>query len=166
MNFKEIINSNKHNIRHIIRKITNEDNEDLEQEVFVKIWKNSEKYKEQGCFKSWVTTIAKNISKDYMKSAKKKHEQLTSGEDDKTLENITDKKSTPELKVLHNDRQERILNAINELKPKFKEVIMFCEIYGYTYEDCAKRLNCPIGTVKSRLYNAKKLLAVKLKDLL
>lgn len=43
---------------------------------------------------------------------------------------------------------------------------MLCEIYGYTYEEAASRLKCPIGTVKSRIYNAKKELAEVLKDLL
>ena len=79
---------------------------------------------------------------------------------------MKDKKETPELKVIKNERQTQIINAINSLKPKFKEVIMLCEIQGYSYEDCARKLKCPLGTVKSRIYNAKKELAEKLKDLI
>ena len=45
MDFNKVIETNKQNIRNIIRLITKEDNEDLEQEVYVKIWKNSDKYK-------------------------------------------------------------------------------------------------------------------------
>ena len=56
--------------------------------------------------------------------------------------------------------------AIEELKPKLKEVIMLSEIEGYSYEECSLKLKCPIGTIKSRIYNAKKELAEKLKDLL
>ena len=48
MNFKEIIDNNKQNVRNIIRMITKETNEDLEQEVFVKVWKNQDKYEERG----------------------------------------------------------------------------------------------------------------------
>lgn len=165
MDFKEIIKSNKENVKNIIRMITKEENEDLEQEVYLKVWKNSEKYKEKGSFKGWITTIAKNVSKDYLKSAVNRHESLLA-EEDKTFENIRDKKSGPELKLVRNDRQQRILKAINKLKPKFREVIVYCEIYGYTYEDCAKRLKCPVGTIKSRIYNAKKILAEMLSDLL
>lgn len=58
------------------------------------------------------------------------------------------------------------MEAINQLKPKFKEVIIYTEIYGYTYEKCSKKLKCPVGTVKSRIYNAKKELAEQLHDLL
>lgn len=165
MNFNNIIKKNRENIRSIIRLITKEENEDLEQEVYVKVWKNSEKYKEQGAFTGWINTIAKNVSKDYLKSAVKKNEALAT-EDDTVLANIKDKKSTPELKLIRNDRQQRIINAINRLKPKFKEVIMYCEVKGYTYEECAQKIKCPVGTVKSRIYNAKKQLAQDLKDLL
>lgn len=163
MNFKEIVENNKNNVRNIIRLITKETNEDLEQEVFVKVWKNSDKYNEQGSFKSWINTIAKNVSKDYLKSAQYKNRNI---EDDEILTTIKDKKQTPELTLISNDRQKRITGAINSLKPKFKEVVMYCEIYGYSYEETAVKLNCPLGTVKSRLYNAKKELAEKLQDLL
>ena len=166
MDFKEIIKTNKENVKNIIRMITKEDNEDLEQEVYLKVWKNSEKYKEKGSFKGWIKKKEKNVSKDYLKSAVNRHESLLVSEEDKTFENIKDKKSTPELKLLKNERQEKILKAINKLKPKFKEVIVYCEIYGYTYEDCAKRIKCPVGTVKSRIYNAKKILAETLSDLM
>lgn len=163
MDFKEIFKNNKNNVRNIIRLITKETNEDLEQEVFVKVWKNKDKYREQGSFKSWINTIAKNISRDYLKSAQYKNRNT---EDDEILVNVKDKKQTPELTLISNDRQKRIITAVNSLKPKFKEIVMYCEIYGYTYEETAKKLNCPLGTVKSRLYTAKKELAEKLQDLL
>lgn len=165
MNFKEIIKNNQNNVRSIIRLITKETNEDLEQEVFVKVWKNSDKYKEQGSFKSWINTIAKNVSKDYLKSVQKRNQDAITN-DDEVLNTIKDKKSTPELKVISNERQRQVTEAIDTLKPKFREVVMLCEIYGYTYEEAAFKLKCPIGTIKSRLYNAKKELANLLKDLL
>ena len=69
--FKQVVKENQSNVKSIIRLITKETNEDLEQEVYVKVWKNADKYKEQGSFKSWVNTIAKNVSKDYLKSVQK-----------------------------------------------------------------------------------------------
>lgn len=165
MNFKEIIKINRENVKNIIKMITKSENEDLEQEVYLKVWKNSDKYTEKGSFKGWVNTIAKNVSKDYLKLAYNRKEQLTT-EVDKTFENIKDKKSSPELKLIQGDRQKRILKAVEELKPKFRDVVIYVEIYGYTYEECAKKLKCPVGTIKSRLYNAKKKLANKLSDLL
>ena len=165
MNFNEIINANKQNIKNIIKLITKQENEDIEQEVYIKLWKNAEKYEERGSLKSWVNTIAKNTSKDYLKSAVVKNEQ-NSTSDDIVLCNITDKKRSPEDCVIVNERQKRIIKAVDNLKPKFREVIMLCEIYGFTYEEATKKLNCPIGTIKSRIYNAKKELAEILQDLL
>lgn len=165
MDFNKLVRENKKNIQNIIRLVTKEDNEDLEQEVYIRVLKNADKYKEQGTFKSWVSTIAKNISKDYLKSATYKARENSTSEDEDWVQ-IADKKVTPELRLIRNERQQIIIDAVNSLKPKFKEVVLMCEIYGYSYEDCAKKLNCPLGTVKSRLYNAKKELSILLADLI
>ena len=165
MNFEDLIKNNKTNIKNIIRMITKQDNEDIEQEVYIKLWKNSDKYEERGSLKSWVNTIAKNASKDYLKSSVVRNEQNCTA-DENVLDNIRDKKSTPEDGVITSERQKTIINAVDKLKPKFKEVILYCEIYGYSYEDAAKRFKCPIGTIKSRIYNAKKELAEMLQDLI
>ena len=165
MNFDEIIKANKQNIKNIVKLITKQENEDIEQEVYIKLWKNSEKYEERGSLKSWVNTVAKNASKDYLKSAAVRYEQ-SSTSDEYTLTSIKDKKRNPEDNLITTERQKRIINAIESLKPKLKETIMLCEIYGYTYEEASKKLDCPIGTIKSRIYNAKKELAEVLEDLL
>ncbi len=165
MNFEKLVRENKKNIQNIIRLVTKEDNEDLEQEVYIRVLKNAEKYEEKGSFKSWVTTIAKNISKDYLKSAAYKARENSVTEEDEFVQ-IADKKITPELRVIKNERQQTIIDAVNSLKPKFREVVLMCEIYGYSYEECAKKLNCPLGTIKSRLFNAKKELSILLADLI
>ncbi len=165
MNFEELIRTNKQNIKNIIRMITKQDNEDIEQEVYIKLWKNSDKYEERGSLKSWVNTVAKNASKDYLKSAVVKNEQNCTA-DEEVLVNLRDKKKSPEDSLLTTERQRKIIDAVEQLKPKFKDVIMMCEIYGYSYEEASKKLNCPIGTIKSRIFNAKKELAVVLSDLM
>ena len=165
MNFDELIKTNKQNIKNIIRMITKQDNEDIEQEVYIKLWKNSDKYEERGSLKSWVNTVAKNASKDYLKSAVFKNEQNCTA-DEEVLVNIRDRKKSPEDSVITTERQKKIIDAVEHLKPKFKEVVMLCEIYGYTYEEASTKLNCPIGTIKSRIFNAKKELAQNLTDLM
>lgn len=165
MDFNKIVKENKQNIKNIIRLITKEDNEDLEQEVYVKVWKNSNKYQEKGSIKSWISTITRNTSIDYLKSAYHRAAQ-NSTSDDIVMTNLKDQKSSPEKNIVRIERQQRIVKAIENLKPKFKEVIMMCEIDGYSYEECAKKLKCPLGTVKSRIFNAKKELAKELSDLL
>ena len=165
MDFEKLIIENKKHIKNIIRLVTKEDNEDLEQEVYTKIWENSDKYKENGTSKSWVAMITKNASLDYLKSSYRRMFQNSTA-DDYTLDSIKDSKTTPENNIVNLERQKRITKAINNLKPKFKQVIILCEINGLTYEQCAQKLKCPIGTIKSRIYNAKKELSIELSDLL
>ena len=165
MNFSELIKTNKENVKSIIRLITKQENEDLEQEVYIRVWKNADKYEERGSFKSWINTVAKNLSKDYLKSAGFRNSSNTTS-DEYAFECIKDKKESPENAVISMERQKRIISEIDSLRPKLREVIMLCEIQGFTYEEVAQKLKCPVGTVKSRIFNAKKILAERLEDLL
>lgn len=165
MDIEKLVKENKNNIKNIIKLVTKEENEDLEQEVYLRVLKNADKYQERGSLKSWISTIAKNISKDYLKSSAYKVSETAVTEED-TYTQIPDRKTTPELRLIKNERQEMIIKAVNSLKPKFKEVVLLCEIYGYSYEECATKLHCPLGTIKSRLYNAKKELAELLQELM
>ena len=106
MDFNKVIEANKQNIKNIIRLITKEDNEDLEQEVYVKIWKNSDKYQEKGSIKSWISTIARNTSLDYLKSSYHKVFQ-TSTSEDLVITNIRDKKISPEDTFAKKERQRK-----------------------------------------------------------
>lgn len=165
MDLKDIINNHGSVVRSIIKRITNEQNEDLEQEVYTRVWKNSDKYQEKGTFNAWIRTISANLSKDYLKSSQKKLSD-NSTSDETALSLVKDGKESPEDLLLKKERQKLISEAINKLKPKFKEVIMLYEIENKTYEEISEEIKCPIGTVKSRLYNAKKELAEMLKDLI
>lgn len=165
MDLKDIIKNHGAVVRSIIKRITNEQNEDLEQEVYTRVWKNSDKYQEKGTFNAWIRTISANLSKDYLKSSQKKLSDNSTG-DETTLSLVKDGKESPEDLLLKKERQKLISEAINKLKPKFKEVVMLYEIENKTYEEISEELKCPIGTVKSRLYNAKKELAEMLKDLI
>ena len=165
MDFQEIIEKNKTNVKNIIKMITKEENEDLEQEVYIKAWKNSDKYKEKGTFSAWIRTVSANLAKDYLKSSQKKMSENTTS-DETVLTLVKSSKSTPEEELLRIGRQKIITEAINSLKPKFREIIILYEIENKSYEEISQNLKCPIGTVKSRLYNAKKELAEKLQDLI
>ena len=165
MDLKTIINNHGTTVRSIIKRITNEHNEDLEQEVYTRVWKNSDKYEEKGTLNAWIRTISANLSKDYLKSSSKKLDDSTTA-DETALSLVRDSKDTPESLLLKRERQKIISRAINNLKPKFKEVVMPYEIENQSYEEISLKLKCPIGTVKSRLYNAKKELATALQELM
>ena len=98
---------------NIIKLITRSENEDLEQEVYIKLWKNADKYEERGSLKSWIGTIAKNTSKDYLKSAVVRYEN-DSTSDEYVVTSIKDKKATPEDNVVALERRKKIIKAIDD----------------------------------------------------
>lgn len=157
---EKIITQNRGFIRSIIKKITGSYNEDLEQEVYIKTWKNLDNYQEQGNFKSWLAKIAKNVCLDYFKSSTY-HQQSKEVCGEEILQNkavIVNQDKVLDAKA----RQKIILKAIDELPIKMRKVVYWFEFEDMSIADIAKRLGDPEGTVKSRLYNARKILAEKL----
>lgn len=161
---KNIISKNSYKIKQIIKNFTGEYNEDLEQEVYIKTYKNLEKYKEQNKFSQWICTITANICRDYLRSAKFKQQNQTTNDED-ILNNVSIKK-TPEREFSQKERQKIILKEINSLPKKMKQVVILYEFEDYSYEKIAQKLKIPQGTVKSRINNARKILKEKLSFLI
>jgi len=161
---KNIISKNSYKIKQIIKNFTGEYNEDLEQEVYIKTYKNLAKYSEQNKFGAWICTIAANICRDYLRSSKFKNQNQTTS-DEEVLNNISIKK-TPEHQYSSKERQKIILREINALPKKMKKVIILYEFEDYSYEKIAQKLKIPQGTVKSRINNARKILKERLNFLI
>ena len=160
---KNIIDTYKYNVQTIIKKMTGKYDEDLEQEVYIKTWQNLKNYEEQNKFRAWLNSITYNLCRDYMKSSFVKNQYRLAEEEQG--ENVGTKSGIDE-KLDSIKRQKRILNEINRLPKKLKEVIIYHELEEKSYEDISMILNIPIGTVKSRIHNAKELLKISLNDLL
>ena len=160
---KSIIEKYKKLIKNIIVKITGRNDEDLEQEVYIQVWKNLNSYEEKGKLRQWIGKISANICRDYLKSSKKRHENYNS--DDEVFSNIPDKANVEE--SFETKRNKMIIaKAVNKLKPQLADIIIMYEIDKMSYEEISEKLNCSIGTVKSRLHSARKHLYVELKNLM
>ncbi len=162
MTLKKIINENRNRIISVIKNITGNKNEDLEQEVYIKAWKSLKYYEEKNKFTQWISQIASNISKDYLKSKSYKVESLQSN--DAELNNLAES-STPEKVLTQKERQKIILDAVYKLPPKLKQVVILYEFEDKSYEEISRKLKVPIGTIKSRLSSARKALSVELQTL-
>ena len=160
---KEIISENKSLIKAIIKKLTGSYNEDLEQEVYIKTWKNLEKYKEEGKFKQWIGALTANVCLDYFKTRQHKMESRQIGGNE-LLENVKVGGHQEEV-IDAKARQKIILKAVDDLPKKMRQVVIWYEFEEMGYEQIAQKLGLPIGTVKSRLFNARKILSEKLKFL-
>lgn len=161
---KEIILKNKIIVKSIVKKFLGKPNEDLEQEIYIRTYKNLDKYTEQNKFSKWIATIAANVCRDYLKSASFKGDNLLD-DSENALDNIKSSK-TPEMVYSQKERQKIVLKAVDALSKKTKEAIVLFEFEDYSYEEISAKLNVPIGTVKSRINSARKILAEKLNFLI
>ncbi|MEN2984699.1 MAG: sigma-70 family RNA polymerase sigma factor [Dictyoglomaceae bacterium] len=141
------------------------DLEDLAQEVFIKIFKNINKFRGEAQFSTWLYRIVLNLSYDY----KRKNKNIFSLDDnidyerEETFENILPTSEEDPEKVLERlEVQRKIRDAIKGLSKEYQEVIILREFEGLSYEEIAKVLNCPVGTVESRLFRAREELRKKL----
>lgn len=164
--FKEIVNNYNKNIKFIARKFfsTHQEIDDVEQEVYIKAWKYKDKFRGESSLWTWMRTITVNTCKDHLKKIKK-HKDNTISDDEKIL-HLQDSHANIESDLAGKERQQFILSKINKLKPKFKEVIILHDIDELTHEEISIKIGCPLGTVKSRLFNARKALMQELHDLL
>ena len=142
---KDIIEQNRGLIKAIIKKLTGSYNEDIEQEVYIKTWRNMDHYKEQGKFSQWIGALTANVCRDYFKSRQYKIEAGQVGGDE----------------IL----QRQILKAVDELPRKMRQVVVWYEFEEMSYDQIAAKTGEPVGTIKSRLFNARKTLSEKLQHL-
>lgn len=158
---ENIINKYKKLIKKIILKFTGKSDEDLEQEVYIQVWKNLNSYQEKGKLCQWISTVTANICRDHLKSAKK----VTVSTDENLYSEIPDK-TNPEDSFESKRKKMIIAKAVNKLKPQLADIIIMYEIDRMTYEEISEKLNCSIGTVKSRLHTARQHLYKELKNLI
>ena len=160
---KDIISQNQGRIKAIIKKLTGSYNEDIEQEIYIKTWKNMNMYKEEGKFVQWISTLAANVCRDYLKS--KQHQAEVRKVGDETLLDRVAVGGLQEEVIDAKRRQKIILKAVDTLPKKMRQVIILYEFEEMSYEEIARKTGDPVGTIKSRLFNARKLLSEVLQPL-
>ena len=120
MTLEKFIKYNQRNIQNIIRNFADaETSKDIEQEVYIKMWR----FKAHEKPLNYIRALVVNTCKDFLKSKYNKQSQLNTS-DDEELVLIKDNKDTPQQKTENIFRQKRIADAINKLPSKLKEVII------------------------------------------
>lgn len=160
---KKIIAENRSRSRAIIKKLTGSYNEDIEQEVYIKTWRNLDNYKENGKFKQWISALTANVCRDYFRSR-----QYKIGEAQVNDEEILEAAAVcgkQEERLDARQRQKAILKAVDNLPRKMRQVVVLFEFEELSYEQISKKTGLPVGTIKSRLFNARKILSEELKFL-
>ncbi|MBN8577798.1 MAG: sigma-70 family RNA polymerase sigma factor [Cyclobacteriaceae bacterium] len=144
-----------------------DDTKDLVQDTYLKAYRFVESFQKGTNAKAWLFRILKNsFINDYRK--KTKEPSKVDYQEVETYYNSEDvnRQITPDLRVesLKDMIGDEISNALNSLDVDFRTVIILCDLEGFKYEEMAKILDIPIGTVRSRLHRARALLKEKLSE--
>jgi len=144
-----------------------DDANDLVQETYLKAYRFIDKYRKGTNAKAWLFKILKNaFINQYRKKSKRPtkvdYEEIASYHDNEDSSYVDFFDLREDLfKGMIGDE---VTNAVNSLPIAFRTVILLCDIEGFTYEEIAKIVDIPIGTVRSRLYRARNMLKEKLSD--
>lgn len=148
-------------------KLTGDDDDanDLLQETYLRAYRFFDKFEKGTNCKAWLYRIMKNL---YINSYKKKtsgpisvdYEEIENFYENVKPSNTDD--SHLEKEMFDNLLDDEITAALEGLPEEFRTVIILSDLEGYTYEEIAEFVNCPVGTVRSRLHRARKMLFTKL----
>jgi RNA polymerase sigma-70 factor, ECF subfamily len=170
--FNEIVSRYKNKIyNYIYRMVGNgEDAEDLTQEVFVKMYVALDSFRSQSSLSTWLYRIAGNLCIDSHRKKSRRDAGFggaitsldepfshSSSEDAHTRE-VSDITFEPSKVLASQEMDKQIQEALAKLPEKMRTVVVLHDIEGLHYEEIASVVDCPLGTVKSRLFNARSLL--------
>lgn len=144
--------------------------EDVAQETFIKAYRALPTFRGDSAFYTWLYRIGINTAKNYLVSQGRRaptatefdSEEAETFDEGEQLRDI----NTPERILLSKQIGETVNAAMEALPEELRTAIMLREIEGLSYEEIAKIMDCPIGTVRSRIFRAREAVAEKLRPLL
>ena len=144
--------------------------EDVTQEAFIKAYRALPSFRGDSAFYTWLYRIAINTAKNYLVAMGRRaptstgfdHEDVESFEDAEQLRDS----ATPEAELLGKQIAATVNRAMEQLPDDLRTAITLREIEGLSYEEIATVMNCPIGTVRSRIFRARESIAAELRPLL
>ena len=142
---------------------------DVTQEAFIKAYRALPNFRGDSAFYTWLYRIAVNTAKNHL--AVQSRRPLESGHDVTEIEQIDGNSAlkdmaTPENLLIKDELQATVLKAVENLPEDLKTAIMLREIEGLSYEEIATVMECPIGTVRSRIFRAREAIDNEMRPLL
>ena len=155
--FEELVSSNEKKIYNLCLKMmkNEQDAQDMAQEALLKAWRNLRKFNLKAAFSTWLYRIAVNTCLDELRKRKKNTQSIEDLDEkgftiqDEESQNFSDR----------SDLKHQLTQAMEQLEPKEKLIIVLKDVQGYSYEEIGIILSCPVGTVRSRLSRSRKKLA-------
>ena len=161
----------QHRIAKLIARYVHDPSEvlDIAQEAFIKAYRAIPRFRGDSAFYTWMYRIAINTAKNHLAAqARRPRESGVDVTDAEQFDSATDLRdtATPEGLALTEEIQQTVIAAIEALPEDLKVAISLRELEGLSYEDIAQVMECPIGTVRSRIFRAREAINARLEPLL
>lgn len=168
--FEALVIENQRQVYTLALKMlgNEEDAYDLSQDAFIKAFKNLSKFRGDSKFSVWLYRLTSNLCLDFLRSRKRRPTVSTSfanDEDEERELEIPDERFSPEGVLEKNELRRSVNAALESLPEDYRQIIILREINGLSYDEIAEVLSLELGTVKSRIFRArKKLCSIISKD--
>ena len=161
----------QHKIIQLVNRYVKDPSEaqDVAQEAFIKAYRALGNFRGDSAFYTWLYRIAINTAKNYLVSrSRRSSDYQVDIQDAEALENAPQLQGmeTPERLLLNQEIIDTIKTAIDKLPEEMRTAIMLREFEGMSYEEIAVAMDCPVGTVRSRIFRAREAIDNKLNPLL
>ena len=161
----------QHKIIQLVNRYVKDPSEaqDVAQEAFIKAYRALGNFRGDSAFYTWLYRIAINTAKNYLVSrSRRSSDYHVDIQDAEALENAPQLQGmeTPERLLLNQEIIDTIKTAIETLPEEMRTAIMLREFEGMSYEEIAEAMDCPVGTVRSRLFRAREVIDIMLNPLL
>lgn len=161
--FQNVVMPHKNDLYNYALAIArnSDDAQDLVQETYFKAYKNYHQFEGGTNSKAWMFMILKNTFINNYRKLKREPSKVDYDEIEDIYENIKfeqSKDNNLDLDFYNNLFDDDLSSALAKLPEKMKEVFLLCDLEGYSYEEISEIVDIPIGTVRSRLHRARKLL--------
>ena len=159
--FEKLVTEYERAVYAIAQRMTGnaEDAADMTQETFIKAYNSLSSFRGDSKFSVWLYRIANNVCLDFLRSRSRKPTVSLSAEDDdgeETQLDIADESQSPELLLESALTRDAVRRGLDSLPPDYKQILLLREIQGLSYEEIAAALGIESGTVKSRIFRARK----------
>lgn len=153
----------------LTRYVSPNDIPDVVQESFIKAYRSIGAFRGDSAFYTWLYRIAVNTAKNYLTAQGRRppNEDILAEEAESydVGSNLRDV-ATPENEMLSNELKKIVFDTIKGLQEDLRAAITLREIEGLSYEEIAEIMECPVGTVRSRIFRAREIIESKVKPLL
>ena len=132
--------------------------QDITQEAFVKAFRNIDKFRGESSFYTWIYRIAINTAKNYFSNKSRGAETYNEDILDNALSDMSLNSDNPETLLAAEEMKDAVNQAFQNLPDEIRSTLSLREYDGLSYEEIAKVQNCPIGTVRSRIFKGRELI--------